>query len=137
MLGQLHTPMPNGDPDFQTKELPTLKRFFARLAPAITRFAERHSLRIQRYYHDLPSWQLCFTHPKGGSAYVEVRREGDAAFRVLSAWWVDGAGSRSSRFASSGPFRARGTDVESLLQEHYTAVLRWRPGHWTLVSQLR
>ncbi len=128
--------MPNGDPDFHTKELPILERFFAQVAPAITRFAERHSLRIQRYYHDLPSWQLCFEHPKGGCAYVEVRRERDDAFRLLSAWWVDGAGTRSSRFADAGPFAVRGTAIESLLQKHYTTVLRWRPGHWTLVSRL-
>jgi len=79
--------MANGDPNFHRKELPELERFFARLAPAITRFADRYSLRIERYYHQLPSWELHFAHPKGGSAYLEIRREGKSSFRVLSMWW--------------------------------------------------
>src|SRR5687767_6229461 len=89
--------MPNGDPDFNIKELPKLERFFARLAPAITRFAKKHSLRIERYYHQLPSWEFCFDHPKGGCAYIEIRRESDDEFSVISAWWIDKAGTRSSR----------------------------------------
>src|SRR5678815_3837108 len=98
--------MPNGDPDFHRNELPVLEQFFARLEPEIKRFADSLSLTIQRYYHQLPSWQLCFSHPKGGSAYVEVRRVDDELFRLHSVWWIDDAASstRSSRFGMSGPF---------------------------------
>jgi|SRR6516162_655474 len=127
-------PMPNCDPNLRAKELPKLELFFARIAPAITRFAERHSLSIQRYYDDLPSWQLCFDHPRDGSAYVEVRQEGPGSFVLLSVWWVDSAGTRFCRSASSGPYCVRGTNVESLLQRHYTSLLRWLPGRWDLVS---
>ena len=130
--------MPNGDPDFHTKELPTLERFFARLAPAITRFAERHSLRIQRYYHDLPSWQLCFDHPAGGSAYVELRRVDDDTFRVHSVWWLDDRPNRKrrSRFSTGHDYPVSASDIDRVLGEAYDAVRAWKQGEWTLVSEL-
>ena len=40
--------MPNGNPDFNVKEL---ERFFSALAAVLEGFAQRHNLRLEKYYH--------------------------------------------------------------------------------------
>ena len=130
--------MPNGDPNFHVTELPTLEAFFGRIADDLTAFATEHGLRIERYYHQLPSWEFCVDHPVGGSAYMELRRVDDATFRIHSAWWVDdrGARKRYSRFATSPDHSVARSDISRLLREAYDTVRAWKPGQWTLVSDL-
>jgi hypothetical protein len=58
--------MPNGDPDFDAKGRRELDRFFSALAPALESFAQQNNLRLQKYYHQAPSWGFLFRHPSGG-----------------------------------------------------------------------
>ena len=79
----------------------TLEQQFAPVAPALESVAEQRNLLIQRYRHDQPVWDLCFSHPSAGQAKVEVHKIPDSGFMVTGAWWVD------------------------------DDMLRWRPGQWT------
>ena len=44
--------MPNGSND--PAERAELEAFFRDLADALTDFANRHNMRLQKYYHDAP-----------------------------------------------------------------------------------
>jgi hypothetical protein len=54
--------MPNGDPDFNVKEL---ERFFSALASVLESFAQRHNLRLEKYYHQAPSWGFLYWLSRG------------------------------------------------------------------------
>ena len=78
--------MPNGNPDFNVKEL---ERFFSALAAVLEGFAQRHNLRLEKYYHQAPSWGFLFRHPSGGVGKIEVQRVSEATVCILSDWWYD------------------------------------------------
>ena len=58
--------MPNGNPKFNVEELPKLEEFFAPFSDELQRFAEKHNLLIDKYWHQFHSWRFSFKHPKGG-----------------------------------------------------------------------
>ena len=78
--------VPNGDPDF---DLRRQERWFAPLANGITAFALEHNLFIDRYYHDSPSWDLRFSHPKGGNASISISNVAPDQASIGSSWYVD------------------------------------------------
>lgn len=78
--------MPNGDPDFNLAECET---FFSPLAGTIGRIATLRNLSLQKYYHDSPTWDLCFAHPVGGSGMIHLTRTPEGALRVSGAVWKD------------------------------------------------
>ena len=80
--------MPNGG--YWTKEQwQAIEAFFERVGPVLTEFARAHNLKIDRYYHEAPSWSLLFKHPTGGAGRIDVERVDDDAFRLGLAWWID------------------------------------------------
>jgi len=81
--------MPNGDPDWGTKQYPKLEAFFAKIAPVLKAFTEKHNLKIQKYYHEAPDWDLQFKHPKGGMAQITVRRDGEDHVRIAASWQLN------------------------------------------------
>jgi hypothetical protein len=71
-----------------------LKRAFEKLAPDLERFAERHSLHVERYKRGFSIWTFVFRHPKDGAASLQLsinlaRDTGDLRATVLAHWWVD------------------------------------------------
>ena len=71
-----------------------LKGAFERLAPELKKFAERHSLHVERYKRGFSIWTFVFRHPKGGAASLQLsinltRDTGDLRATVLAHWWVD------------------------------------------------
>jgi hypothetical protein len=50
--------MPNGNSQFIWKERPSLDIFFSEIGVTLTKFAEDHNLRIDKYWHQFPSWRL-------------------------------------------------------------------------------
>jgi hypothetical protein len=75
-------------------EQPALRAAFEALAPGLTGFAERHSLRIERYKRGFPIWAFSFRHPKGGAASIQfglatTRDSGEVGATVQPHWWVD------------------------------------------------
>jgi hypothetical protein len=74
--------------------LAVVKAAFERLAPDLGRFAERHSLHIERYKRGFSMWAFLFRHPKGGVASLQLsinlaRDTDDLRATVLAHWWVD------------------------------------------------
>ena len=72
------------------------------LAPVVQAFADAHNLLLRRHETDLLSWSLCFSHPQGGRARIEISYWPGDAFRVVSRWWQDDYDSYSRRIRQSG-----------------------------------
>jgi hypothetical protein len=120
--------MPNGSPEFNVREL---ERFFSVLAAILESFAQRHHLRLEKYYHQAPSWAFLFRHPSGGVGKLEVQRANEMAVCILSNWWYDDfdAATRFIRTTSVGPMPPNselGVQLENALSE----LLSWRFGDW-------
>lgn len=127
--------MPNGNPNFDSEELPQLEAFFAPLTPTLERFATHHNLAVDKYYHQLPSWEFRFRHPKGGEAYVEVRRADDSSIRIAKAWWQDDydRATRSMKMTFSEPIRLDTIDLFAGLVRALREIVAWQPGCWDQV----
>jgi hypothetical protein len=65
------------------------KEFFTPIANALEEFANAHNLLVQKYYHDAPVWSLCFSHPNGGQAKLDVSKEENGNLSVQGVWWQD------------------------------------------------
>jgi hypothetical protein len=120
--------MPNGDPGFDVKEL---ERFFSPQAAALQSFAQRHHLRLKKYYHQSPSWRFLFRHPTDGVAQIAVERDGARAVRILLERWYDDfdATTRFVKRTMLGPMpldSAFAFELEKALSE----LLSWRFGDW-------
>jgi hypothetical protein len=124
--------LPNGNPNFATEELPTLEAFFRPLASILERFAGQHNLTIDRYYHQVPAWDFRFRHPKGGEAYIEVRRAATDSVSIGRAWWQDDyeRATRSTKMQFSGPVPLDSLDLYATLTVALREVLEWEPGSW-------
>jgi hypothetical protein len=124
-------PMPNGHPDFDVKERKELDRFFSALAPALEGFAQRHNLRLQKYYHQAPSWDFLFRHPSGGVGQIEVQRASEATISIVSDWWYDDydAATRFIKSTTLGPMPVN-SEVTIKLENALSEVLSWRFGDW-------
>lgn len=127
--------VPNGNPKFREEELPGLELFFSSIADTLNEFAAKHNLRIDRYYHQSPSWAFRFRHPKGGAASVEVMREADDSIMVYSSWWLDDykAFTRFARGDEGVQSRMGDENLEQILEEQFRRILSWELGEWTEV----
>jgi hypothetical protein len=124
--------MPNGNPEF---DLEAMEGFFAPIAEVLTEFARSRNLLIDKYYHDEPSWSLCFNHPQGGQAKISILyKESDAAI-LVSMWWRDDYESftRSVRRGNEKDCPRVPEQVRTLLERELEEVLSWRDGDWTKV----
>lgn len=128
--------MPNGDDNFVHK-LPELNLFFSRLESTITAIAKDHNLEISKYYHEAPSWDLCFSHPKGGTAKIEIVKEDhiDDRAAIYGCWWLDDYDSFSRSIKN---FNKRVVSVvpeqfRQVLEESLSEILSWKLGEWSSV----
>ena len=123
--------MPNGDPDFGVKQKPELERFFGVIGTVLEEFAGRHNLRIEKYYHQSPSWDFLFRHPKGGVGKIGVERSIEATVHIRSIWWYDDydAATRFTRSASVGPVPLN-PELADGLEKALSKLLSWRFGDW-------
>jgi hypothetical protein len=75
-------------------ENPVLRAAFESLSPELEAFAERHSLRLERYPRGFPMWTFLFQHPKGGAASLQFniawgKESARLVASVLTHWWLD------------------------------------------------
>jgi hypothetical protein len=127
--------VPNGG--MTREEFAKLEKFFEPLAGCIEGFAARHNLRLDRYYHESPSWSLRFSHPLGGSAAIDVLRVAAGALEVRSHWWVD-VHREYTRYLRDGTIRACVASAAALAPELDRALveaLSWRQGEWTRTAR--
>lgn len=124
--------MPNGLP--WTKEgFAALEAFFTRLEPSLTQFATARNVAIERYYHDAPSWDFLFRHPRGGVGKVELWRVDENATRIERVWWKDDydEGVRYLRSESQPPTTMSAEEIGHALSRALDDVLAWDPGTLT------
>jgi hypothetical protein len=128
--------MPNGDDDFVNK-LPELNLFFSRIEPTITAMAKDHNLEISKYYHEGSSWDLCFSHPKGGAAKIQIVKEDNINDRaaIFGCWWLDDydSFSRSIKNLNKHIVSVAPEQLRQVLEESLTEILSWELGEWTSV----
>ena len=77
-----------------TLENPVLRAAFDSLRPELDAFAQRHSLRVERYQRGFPMWSFLFQHPKGGAASLQFnialgQESARLVASVLTHWWLD------------------------------------------------
>jgi hypothetical protein len=125
--------MPNGDPNFDRTEEDA---YFSTIADAINRFADRHNLLIEKYYHDSPSWALRFNHPKGGHVSIYVERRTDDEVGVSSVWHIDdyNAFTRSLHWRKTRPVAKSDDSLSLALAEEFSAILAVPLGAWNQVA---
>ena len=124
--------MPNGHPDFATKEKSLLDAFFKPVAPVMERFAAQHNLRLTKYYHQFPAWDFTFRHPQNGVAKIEVDKETDTALGIYASWWFDDHDNftRYVRRSEKKNVQLNPNDLENLLTSAFHTILGWQFGTW-------
>ena len=119
--------MPNGDPNWGKEVYPKLEQFFAKIASVIEGFAELHNLKIEKYYHQFPSWDLQFRHPMGGVGQIEIGRDGEESLYIFTCWWKDSF-EENRRYLKQG--QKEMIAVKTLNQEYieqlFQKVISWK-----------
>jgi len=125
--------MPNGTPDFHQTTEPEYDRFFEPIAIAVSTFAERHNLKLEKYYNEAPVWSLLFRHPRGGVAKIDIEKDGEDHCKLRKSWWRDDydKGVRSIRQAQVPEFRRDSARVALLLNDALHDILSWPSESWT------
>ena len=67
---------------------------FDSLSPVLEKFAEAHSLLVERYPRGFSMWTFLFQHPNGGAASLQFNialapETGRLTGSLLSHWWLD------------------------------------------------
>ncbi|MGA3080838.1 MAG: hypothetical protein ABSD44_05600 [Terracidiphilus sp.] len=130
--------MPNGlshDPHYE-EIIAGYEVFFSPMSELIVAFAKRHNLLLQKYYHDAPSWSLCFLYPSGGVARIDLNRKSEHIVRISGIWWVDDYDSctRSIKETDSIECEPIVSKVEPHLIKILKSVLSFTPGDWSQVA---
>ena len=122
--------MPNGDLDSKTRA--ELDGFFAPIAGALESFAEKHNLKLERYYHDAPSWHFIFKHPEGGVGKIDVSRSGEKTVRPSLAWWIDDYDrqERHVKLSTMAELPTEGAVILTELEAGLRLVLSWKLNQW-------
>lgn len=124
--------MPNGDPEFYVTAQSKLEAFFEPIASVLTDFARQHNVKLRKYYHQFPSWDFSFRHPRGGAAQVEVVHENNDTVSLACSWWYDDY-ETLTRFIKRSRGKAFSPDSQLLTQELEKAlalILSWQFGTW-------
>src|SRR5438128_12672352 len=79
---------------------------------------------------------LCFAHPQGGHAKLDVIVPADGAVKLLGSWWIDDydAFTRSLRHGEVVAVPMTTQRVRKALRRYLGTMLGWLPGHWSQVA---
>lgn len=127
----------SGDPhESLSEDTSHLDDFFSQFSWAFLNFAAEHHLRIDKYWHDFPSFRFSFRHPKGGAACIEVFRESENQLSVFGYWWMDNydQGTRSGKRYQSETLTVDVIDIAELLEVTLTTIVGWPLDSWTDVN---
>jgi hypothetical protein len=113
-----------------------LDDYFAPIGGVIGDFAQQHGLLLEKYYHESPTWSLCFGHPKGGQAKVDVSADSEQHVVVQGIWWLDDYASftRSLLWGEKHGIARQPAAIADALEQSFRDVLRWELGNWNQVA---
>lgn len=126
--------MPNGNPDFDFRQQ---EAWFAPLSTVITQFSLTRNLLLDKYHHEGCSWDLRFTHPRGGRGAVTVYNWALDTARIGSVWHIDDY-DRFTRFIHWRHPREIAKDPEVLareLEDELAAILAVPLGQWNQIAK--
>ncbi|MGO9316406.1 MAG: hypothetical protein ACLPXT_07530 [Terracidiphilus sp.] len=129
--------MPNGlsnDSRYQ-EVIAGYEAFFSPINELFVDFAKNNNLVIQKYYHDAPCWSLCFSHPSGGVARIDLERKSESKLGISGIWWVDDYDSFTRSIKNTNIVECEPTPlaVEPHLKATLKSVLSLTPGDWSQV----
>lgn len=109
-----------------------LECMFSDIAPVLQEIAARRNLLIEKYPHEQTIWCLCFEHPSGGQAKIEVHRNDPDTVLVTGNRWRDDyeAAVRYLRWGDIqrfAPDETLGEHIEAALD----TVLNWSEDEWS------
>ena len=108
-----------------------LESFFAPLADVLQSFGERHNLKLEKYYHEEPSWSFTFRHPSGGVGKISVlRSRNEVDFDCW--WWYDDyeTMTRHIKRMRKEHVPAKPKLVGEELERALQSLLSWKSGNW-------
>lgn len=114
-----------------TEYFSELESFFAPFAAVLQSFRERHNLKLEKYYHEEPSWSFTFRHPSGGVGKISVLRSRDEVDFDCS-WWYDDYDTmtRHIKRAREEHVPAQAEVMGEELERTLPVVLSWQAGSW-------
>jgi hypothetical protein len=126
--------VPNGDANF---DLRCQEQWFASLASEIKAFALQHNLFIEKYYHDSRSWDLRFSHPKGGNASISISNIAPDRASIGSSWYVDHYDhfTRSIHWRVARSIPKEPAFIREALKEEFHAIIAAPFGAWNQVAR--
>jgi hypothetical protein len=110
-----------------------LESLFSDIAPVLEEIAARRNLLIEKYQHEQPIWCLCFNHPKGGQAKVDIHRNDPAAVSVIGNRWLDDYDDavRYLRWGEMEKLTVLGADLGVHIERVLDCVLNWASDDWS------
>lgn len=102
------------------------ERFFEPLAHTIGEFASSRNLKLDKYYHDSPTWALCFAHPISGFGRIELTPQAKL-LRVSVVVWKDDydSATRYLRRAELGQLERDNSKLSDTLSRGLNDTLQW------------
>lgn len=118
--------MPNGNPNFETEELPLLEMFFAKISSVLESFSDDHNLLIEKYYHDGPAWTFKFRHPVDGVGQIEVQKCDNDTVLIGYGWYIDDydTSTRFLKYPSPKKIGLDHTDLRKALENSLSEILQ-------------
>jgi hypothetical protein len=126
--------MPNGQSGSRDEYLLQLAAAFEPVAQVLEKFGERHNLRLEKYYHEEPSWSFTFRHPSGGIGKIGIlsRSTEGEGFDLNCSWWYDDYDSLKRHIKSfrKDHLPANPDILSEELERCLALVLSWVFGNW-------
>ena len=115
---------------------PDLEEYFAPLAGILEAFSETKGVTLEKYYHDAPSWSLCFGHPNGGQAKIDVSATDSGEVTIQAVWWLDEQKTftRSLLWGSKTTCPRAAANVAAVIESTFADALVWKQGNWTQIA---
>ena len=119
------------DAEKMNSSLKEYEEFFEPVAGALTAFSQAHTLLIEKYRHDAPVWSLCFRHPAGGHAKIDVSRANDEV-EAQGVWWIDNYDlfTRNLKWGEKNKVERSADALAAVLATQLKDVLSWKVDQW-------
>jgi hypothetical protein len=110
--------------------------YFHPIAATLLNFAQRHNLGHEKYPHGAIMWSLCFAHPQGGHAKIDLMDYSAAQMKIAPVWWVDDFHrfERRLKWGDKILCALEPNEAARILDQTLAAILGWQPGEWTQIA---